>query len=375
MKIKALYIPAYVGALMLASCTSPDGPSLALVGAGEDRKPPTATQIAQKDLAILYLENAEEQIAPLNDSALKRKAQLTLAYTYVLLGEQEQGERVLPPLPPPPDNDASIKTYLNHLSILAALGEYDQLESSIELLNNRRTEALIRGYAVYYDAVLQKPHFEISLKAAADIINRHSAPHAAFYLAFGYHRSGQTDKARKTCLTLSDPYSRFVACAYMASAMRQYGALDEAAFYLNEAEESRSLIVTADSIDPYTQMIYGRALALAGKMESAAQIYNLLDGHPEIIYVGSAIIRNLNDTGRTEQVESIIRDIQSRFSRYRTTTSDQSYLYNSFGDFLVSLELYKDFNAELKQTSDPMLKANLFAGGAQALADNLMYDE
>lgn len=363
---------ATLAVLFLVSCTSVDQTRDATPDNVGFNQPKSATAIAQKELALLYLGKVEKLLIQIDDPEMRRQTSLAIAYTHALLGEQETGKRFLTPAPALPDDEAGFNQYMLYATILAALGEYDQIKASIEQLDDPQAEVLINGYIVYYDAVLQRSHLTQSLKDAADRMERNSAPHVYFYLALGYQLAGDSVAARKTCLTSTDPLGRFTACSYMSASLGMIGD-DDATFYLDEAERALSEITDHSGIDPYTLMIQGRALALAGRVKKATEVYTQLNGQIEAMYVGSVLAKQLRDTGHIDIEAAIIRDSKSKFAAFRKRPERTDYLYNCYGDFLITLELYDVLNAELRRTTDPLLKANLLLGGAQALADDYMY--
>ncbi len=361
--------------LLLTSCSSTDSGD----GASADpiepihARPETATSKAKKKLALAYLEKASEQLEEVNDVDMQRKTGLSIAYLYALLSEKDAARRFLNPTPPAPTDERSYNNYIQYLTILATLGDYQQIDANIERLGNPQSEAMIRGFVVYYDAILHRSHLHQSLQDAAMLIDESSDPHSRFYLALGYDAAGNRVESRKTCLKSSDPNARFVTCSYMAATLGMTGALREAAFYLDQAHTELNVLSNKESIDPYTQMIYSRGLALAGRIGEATEIYARLNDKMDAMYVGSVLASQLRATGHATIADSIIRNTKETFSRLKGQTVRKEDLYTCYGDFLTTLELYDTLTTELRQTREPLLKANLLIGGAQALADEVVY--
>jgi tetratricopeptide (TPR) repeat protein len=363
------------GMLLLSSCASTDTPAdaAAIPVQFAEEKPETATAAAKKKLALAYLEMAGEQIRELDDAETRRETGLSLACVYALLEDRQGAQQYLKAPPPLPSAAASQDAYIQYLTLLAALGDYEELEANIQRAGNPEAEAMIRGFTVYYDALLERSHLAQSLQDAAMCINEDSDPHTRFYLAFGYHAAGNRAACRKTCLRSGDPYQRFVSCSYMAAMLGMTGSPREADFYLEQAHSEQDLFPEGTQIDDYTQMIHGRASALAGRIEEATETYARLEDRVNAMYIGSVLASRLRAGGHAIIADSIIRNTDETFARLRNRTGGRDSLYTAYGDFLTTLELYDKLNGELRRTPEPLLKACLLLGGAQALADEIVY--
>ncbi len=367
------FIPLAIGGcLLLAACHS--ARRGIEVAQPIEAKPKSATAHARKSLALVYVKKAEEQLAQITDPEAKRKAGLAIAETYALLDEPQTGRRFLPPMPPRPNDPASHDDFLEYIAVLAALGEYEKLEGAIDAVHAPAEKDLIRSYVVYYDALLQRGNLPTSLNAAATELQDNPSPHILFYLALGYQQTGHSEKARQTCLMPKAPLARLLTCAYMAATMGMAGEEDETAFYIDEATDALANTPDAPSVDAYTLMLYGRALVFAGRFEEATDIYAELGNKIDGIYLGSVLAKRLRYSGNPSIAKSVVRNIESRIARYEAEARQLDYLYNCEGDFLASLEMFNEFNGQLRRITDPQHKIQLLLGGAQALADAYLYD-
>ncbi len=371
--IRLLLLLGVCSSLFLSACSSVD--SEAVYVEPTPLQPKSDTAVARKSLAHLYLSKAAGQLDNIDDAVTRREARLMIAHTCALLGDRETGRRIMPSLPPLPESDSEFDAYLHYLTILAAVGDYSQIEASIEQLDNPRLETLIRGFVVYYDAILRSPHLKQSLEKAADRMSGKTTSHALYYLALGYQLSGQPAKARKTCLLSNDPAVQFWTCSYMAATLSAYQETGEAAFYLERADQVRASIANDAGLKPQALMMYGRALALAQRFEEAQRMYSGLYGQTEAFHVGSAIGRALRSAGRLEEVKRLVREMKSHFVSMAENTDHIEDLYDSYGDFLIALEQFYDYDKILKQTPDAELKIHFLIGGAHALADELIYGQ
>ena len=318
------------------------------------------------------IQKAEELAVQIGPAEARWQTGLMIAHAYACLGAVDDSRRFLKQ-PPLPQDPAGYNRYLQYVSILAAAGEYAEIEQCITRLESPEAAAAIRSYVVYYDALLARKHLQQSLPQAAAGINEASDPNALFSLALGYQMAGNTVQARKACLLSGDSYTRFVACSYMAATLGMAGKPEQAAFYLDQAENEKALFAEGVEADPYTLMIYGRALAFAGRIEQATRIYTQLSDEIDALYVGAVIASELRDAGHADVAQTIIGNAKANAVRLRKTTDRPDYLSSCYGDFLITLGLFRDFDAELKQSSDPLQGANLLTGAAQALADEIVY--
>lgn len=367
-----IFVPLVaVGLMLLSGCASMDNGRRATPSAPPPEK--TATEKAQKTLSLVYLEKAAEQLNAISDPGMKRETSLSIAYIYAQLGEQQTGRRFLPPAPRLSRDGGDINRYIEYLTVLAAFADYDQIEEGIKRLDNRQTTALIRGIVVFHDAILQSGHLSRSLKEASKRIDEDSDPYAIFYLALGHQLSGDSDKARRICQKAKTARARFVACADMAATMGQLHEKKETRYYLDQAESALSSMDDPGKISPYPLMLYGRALAYAGELEKATEIYAQLEGQTDAIHLGSVLARELHANGRRDIEKSVVRNVQSNFTKYVRKADRVEYVYNCYGDFLATMELFYDLNAQLKNTQEPLLKAQLLLGAAQSLTDGFVY--
>lgn len=360
--------------LFLSSCSSTDPGIAEPVQEVAPSPSRSSTMMAQKSLALLYLELAEEQLSLIKDDGQQQDIGLAIAETYALLSERDKGMAYLLPAVPFPNDAAGVEEYLSYISVLAAFGDYTLIEAAIEQIQDPQIECVIRGYILYYDAVQQNAHLNLSLRDAAACTDATSNAVNIFYLALGYQRAGDTASARKTCLMSRDPQARFTACAYMAATMGMAGELQESRFYLTQAQSELAVVDLDAQVDPYTKMMYGRALAYAGKVDKATEIYTQLDDEIDSIYVAAVLGNALRTTGHADVADAITRSVKTRFHKFKSQTRRRDYLYTCYGDFLATMGLLDDLNEERRMTRDPVLNANLLLGGAQALTDAYLYD-